>query len=135
MSTGITKAPRVVTWTQPKNPKTMKKAATPDATGDTASVRTILDGGANPTYTVEPLNPSDVPGQCGTVVLVPNGEAYYFALIYIGGEEGSVLVSLPPVQGILVMDLPNGMFTSQTEMNNAIQSGTGTGPPGTVGPT
>ena len=132
---GISKPTRIVSWKQPKAARTLKKKKKPKS-GDapTASIRDILDGGATPTYVVEPLAAGDAPGAHGTVLLVPNGEDYYFALVYVGGEEGSVIVSLPEVQGILVMDLPNGMLTSVDEMNQAIEDGTG-GPPGVVGPT
>ncbi len=131
---GLTKPDRVVSWKQQEVPRVKKKPPVA-AADDQPTVREILDGGATPSVVVEPLPPSpDDPGLCGTVLLVPNGQTYYFPLVYIGGEEGSVAVALPPVQGILVMDLPKGMFTSQKEINDAIDAGTGGGPPGTVGP-
>jgi hypothetical protein len=112
----------------------MKKPASP-ADNSAPTVREILDGTVTSTCLVEPLAPSpNSPGACGTAVLVPNGQDYYFVLIYIAGEEGGVTVSLPPVQGILVMDLPEGFFTPASDINQAIQNGTGGGPPGTVGP-
>jgi hypothetical protein len=112
----------------------MKKALTA-AGGETATVRDILDGGATPQVIVEPLAPHPTrPGLHGTVLLVPVGLEYYFSLAYISGEEGSLTVSLPEVQGILVMDLPKGMLTPAAEINAAIESGTGGGPPSIVGP-
>jgi hypothetical protein len=137
MKSGITliKADRVVSWKLPEVPATMKKKlATAAPTNDAPTIRDILDGGANPSVVIEPLAPSSTPGQRGTVLLVPNGQDYYFALVYIGGEEGSLTVSLPPVQGILVMDLPEGMFTDPAAINKAIKGGTGGGPPDNVGP-
>jgi hypothetical protein len=131
-SVGLSKPPRVVSWKQPKTVRTLKEPL--KKTADAVTIREIIDGGATPTYVLEPLAPSAVPGARGTALFVPDGQAYYFVLIYVGGEEGSVIISLPEVQGILVVDLPEGFLTPKKDINKAIADGTGGGPPGVVGP-
>jgi len=133
---GLSKPPLIASWKPPQTPaKLKKKPGGGAAAGDLPSIRDILDGNATPTHVIQPLAPSSsVPGLRGTLVLVPNGQDYYFPLVYIGGEEGSLTVHLPPVQGILVVDLPKGMFTNQADINTAIDDGTGGGPPSIVGP-
>jgi hypothetical protein len=122
-----------VTWPPAVKPYTMKHGHNPPAAK--AVVVGILDGSNTSSQSVTPLAPDPAnPGQRGTVLLIPNGHKYLFPWIYISGEQGTVVVDLPPVQGILVIDLPNGMFTDPAEIDQAIDDGTGNGTPPGVGP-
>jgi hypothetical protein len=100
-----------------------------------ASVRSKLVAGSLTTVT-------PTAGMQGCAVLVPQTVplgssygSYYSVLMYIGFNAGATPVQLPGVQGILLVDLPNGISTPLTEIAAAITSGGSGGPPSGVGGT
>ena len=122
-----------VTWNLQANPKTLANHAN-GGNADSPTVRAIIDGTTAPhTYTVVPMPPNGSPGGCGTMVLVPTTD-YYFGLVYVSGQEGSLVIDLPAVAGILIMDLPDGLNTTKAAITKAIKDDTGAGPPDRVGP-
>jgi hypothetical protein len=89
-------------------------------------------------------------GALGTLLLVPEGPpagsdygSFYSVLAYLAANgtvalpNGTLMttIKLPPVAGIIRLDLLNGIFTPSTEIAAAITAGGSGGPPPGVGGT
>jgi hypothetical protein len=106
------------------------------------TLRAIVNGTdpKNTSYTLTP--PASA---LGSAVLVPvsatgsNYASFYMVLAYFDATAGATVVALPTVPGILVVDLPNGIYTPTTEINAIIANNGGGGQPsgadGTMPPT
>ncbi|HEY1690535.1 MAG TPA: hypothetical protein VGG39_00150 [Polyangiaceae bacterium] len=103
--------------------------------------RAIVNGAVSSPYTLTP----PAGGALGSAVLVPvsadgsNYAAFYMILAYLDATAGNTALTLPAVDGILVLDLPNGIYTSTSEIAAIIDNNGGGGPPtgadGTMPPT
>jgi hypothetical protein len=88
------------------------------------------------------ISPLTTGGYAGCMVLVPtsvppgsNYNSYYFVLVYIRHSAGPTAVQLPNVQGILLVDLPQGIGTPLEVIEAALNAGVSPAPPGGVGGT
>ena len=76
------------------------------------------------------------PVALGSAVLAPlptSGsiyQSYYLVLAYLDATAGATSIQLPSVPGILIVDLPNGIYTTSTEIVAIATNGGGGGPPG-----
>lgn len=98
-----------------------------------ATVRATITGGPNTTITPIADDPHNA-GKPGTVVLRKRLDGLYVPVVYVAGAQGATTVNLP-AEDLVVLDLPGGMFTPKSEINDALNAHVaGSHPPG-VGPT
>jgi len=72
-------------------------------------------------------------GKPGTVVFRKRNDGLFIPLVYVSAAQGPVTLDLP-ASDLIVMDLPDGMFTPKADINDALNGNVaGSYPPG-VGP-
>ena len=95
------------------------------------SLRTIVNGSvpASSPYSLSPA-------KLGSAILVPVPpkdsiyQSFYMVFAYLDLTAGATNIQLPSVPGILVVDLPNGIYTTTSEINAIAANGGGGGQPG-----
>jgi hypothetical protein len=88
------------------------------------------------------ITPLTSGGFAGCMVLVPatpppgtDYNSYYYVLAYLHEDAGPTAVELPNIEGILLVDLPQGLDTPLATIAAAIPANLSPGPPSGVGGT